>query len=676
MRRIFRILLVMLNVMLLILLVMSFAAYKRIIPYTNNQIDDAVIEGHMQSGESKLYYFDHADRTYASKKVESKLYCEIHGAQKYERVSIDEVPQHLKDAFISIEDRNFYRHNGVDLIRTARASMNYIFKRHSSFGASTITQQLVKNLTGLDEISARRKINEIFCALDLESRYTKDEILEMYLNIINLGNGCRGVRSAARYYFSLNLQDLDLAQCACIAAITNNPTYYDPIKMAENNKKRRDIILKCMYDEGYIDNESLNAALSEEIVLNISDTDTEGVNSWYTDMVIDDVINALCEKYKISRSAASDMLYMGGLKIYTAVDTDIQRIVEGYYGDTGNFKNADTGLASAFIIIDQKTGDILGVAGNIGKKEKDRIQNFATDTKRPSGSAIKPLSVYAPALERGIISWSSIYEDSPVISENTPWPRNASGTYVGNVDIAYAVKHSLNTVPVKILNQLGVNESLRFLKEKLGFASLHHATDTAVFDECPASLALGQHENGVTLRELTAAYTIFDAGEYKRPRSYYKVTDHNGNILLDSSDDGEYVISPENAAIMTKLLEGVVNDGTARGAIGLDDRVSVAGKTGTTTGTYDRYFIGYTPSLLAGAWMGYEYPKSMYGKNPTLSIWNDIMSRIYEMSEYENESKSFHIPSSVHKLSYDKTTGDAPDQYSTKQNIENGWFCE
>lgn len=676
MRKILRILLVMLNVILLILLIMSFAVYRRIIPYTNNSIEDAIIEGHMQSGESKLYYFDFTDRIYASGKVASKPYCEIRGGQKYEKVSITEVPTHLLHAFISIEDRNFYRHNGVDIIRTARASMNYIFKRYSSFGASTITQQLVKNLTGMDEISAQRKINEIFCALDLENRYTKDEILEMYINIINLGNGCRGVASAAKYYFAMDVKDLDLAQCACVAAITNNPTYYDPVKNSDNNKRRRDIILNCMYDEGYIDKESLEAALSEEIILNISDSGDDSINSWYTDMVISDVIGGLCEKYRISRSAASDMLYMGGLKIYTAIDTDIQNIVEEYYEDMRNFENSDIGLASAFMVIDQKTGDILAVAGNIGKKEKDRIQNFATDTKRPSGSAIKPLSVYAPALEKGIINWSSIYEDSPVTCGDMPWPRNASGTYMGDVDIAYAVKHSLNTVPVKILNELGVDESLRFLKEKLGFSSLSYATDTAVFDECLASLALGQHENGVTLRELTAAYTIFDGGEYKRPRSYYKVTDHNGNILLDNSEDSKYVISSENAAIMTKLLEGVVDGGTANGAIGLNESVSVAGKTGTTTGGCDRYFIGYTPSLLAGAWMGYEYPKSMYGSNPTLKIWNDIMSKIYDRSDYKNAPESFQIPSGVYRLSYDKTTGRSPDEYSMKQNIENGWFCE
>ena len=316
--------------------------------------------------------------------------------------------------------------------------------------------------------------------------------------------------------------------------------------------------------------------------------------------------------------------------------------------------------------------------GNIGKKDKNRIQSFATDTKRPSGSAIKPLSVYAPCFEKGIIKWSSVVEDSPIKIGYNHWPKNADGCYYGDVDIAFAVKRSLNTVPIKLLNILGLEESLDFLQNKLHFTSLTNSNEGGTHDLCPSSLGLGQHEHGVTLKELTSAYSIFYDGEYKKPRSYYKVCDQNGRVILDNEEYKDEVISRENAAIMTKLLEGVVDSGTAKNAITLDKCVSVAGKTGTTQNNYDRYFVGYTPTFLGGAWMGYEYPKPLdeYSNNPTLKIWDDIMSEIYKLEKFQSESREFSVPSSIRELSYDITTGETPLEYSKPENIRNGWFCE
>lgn len=658
--------------------IVGIFAYNKLLKCKDYELDEYLIISQTQNEKSRIYAYNFSDRYGREGQIEDEPYAELSNYRRYERAEFSDIPADLINAFIAIEDKNFYQHNGFDLLRTARATANYMLKRTSGFGASTITQQLVKNLTGYDEITPNRKINEIFYAIDLEERYTKDEIITMYLNIINLGSGCRGVAAASKYYFSKELSELELIECASIAAITNNPSYYDPTKHPENNKKRRDIILSCMLKQGYINKEQYNDAKERELILNITDTQSQSINSWYADMVYEDVLNDLCGKYEVSRSAASNMLYSGGLKIYCAVDMDMQKIVEEYYENTANFKNAADGLASSFILIDQRTGDILAVAGNIGKKDKNRIQSYATDTKRPSGSAIKPLSVYAPCFEKGIINWSSIVDDSPVKIGDTDWPKNADGKYYGEVDIAFALKRSLNTVPIKLLDKLGLEYSFDFLKDKLHIESLKEADENGTHDMCPSSLGLGQHEMGITLKELTAAYGIFNNGEYIKPRSYYKVCDSNGRIILDNTEEREEVISVENAAIMTKLLEGVVDSGTAKNAIPLDKKVSVAGKTGTTQNNCDRYFIGYTPTLLGGAWIGYEYPKplSEYSKNPSLKIWDDIMSRIYELEKSAGLKREFTIPNGVRELSYDVTTGRTPNEYTKAENIRNGWFCE
>lgn len=676
MRKFSRVILILISIALLSLTASFVFAYIYLYDYTEIEINHDLIECEVKNERSKL--FAYSNKYAKGAESESVPYAYLSDGKKYKRAKIEDVPSNLTFAFVAIEDKNFYRHSGVDFIRSARATINYGLFKKSSFGASTITQQLVKNLTGNDEISAKRKINEIFMALDMEKKYTKDEIMEMYLNIINLGNGCRGVGAAAEYYFSKDVDKLTLCECATIAAITNNPSYYNPEKNPENNKKRRDIILLCMKDQGYISEAEYYDAIGNDVLLNINKGESEEINSWYTDMVIEDVIDDLCANYSISRYVASNMIYSGGLNIYTAIDKSIQKILEDYYADKSHFLFEESGISSAFTVIDSSSGDILGVVGNIGDKTQNRLQSYATDTKRPTGSAIKPLSVYAPAIDEGIIKWSSIYEDSPIKIGNSDWPKNANGKYIGNVDIATALKKSLNTVPVKILNELGTKKSISFLKEKLCITGLEYSDGRNTHDEGYASLALGQHENGITLMELTGAYIIFSDGEYIKPRSYYKVTDSYGNVLLDNTSEGERVISRESAAIMTKLLEGVVDGGTAKNSISLDNYVSVAGKTGTTQNNADRYFIGYTPSLLGGAWMGYEYPKSIEdgGINPTLKIWDDIMSKIYELDSFFYADTDFEIPIGVKKLSYDISTGELVDENSIKENIRDGWFSE
>ncbi len=594
-------------------------------------------------------------------------------------IEYPDIPEPLINAFIAIEDKRFYSHQGVDWKRTLAAAANRFLGFSGRFGASTITQQLVKNLTGQNEITVKRKLREIFYATDLERRMDKREILELYLNVIHFSDHCDGIAQASRHYFSKEPQDLTLAECASLAAITNNPSYYNPIRHPENNLTRRNLILSEMHSQGYITESEYIEAISEPVKPILSDSsEHESVRSWYVDMALEDVIADLCAEYDISRSAASRYVLSGGLRIDLAMDPAVQQTVEEYYRTAVQVPKNGKGESaqSALIVIDPHTGDILGVAGAVGEKQGNRVQNFATQTKRPPGSVIKPLSVYAPALEKGVINWASVYDDVPVLfpSEGAAWPRNANGVYRGLTNIPYAVANSTNTVSVKVLQELGVENAYRFAKERFHLTGL---TSKSGANDCDlAALALGQLNYGVTLRELTAAYTVFaDAGVYHPYRSYYRVLDAEGNIILSRPDAGEVVLSEGNAAIMTKLLQGVVDHGTAS-SITLDRMVECAGKTGTTNADGDRWFVGYTPDLICGVWCGYEYPEPLPGKHVCTQIWNQVMRELVE--ETGGTGKRFRVPSDVVRVSYCKDSGKLlceacrHDPRGVRQ--ETGWF--
>lgn len=594
-------------------------------------------------------------------------------------VSYADLPEDLIHAFVAIEDRRFAEHRGVDWIRTAAACLSYVRGGGNSFGGSTITQQTVKNLTGDSEPTLRRKLQEILYARDLERRLDKSEILELYVNIIPFANGCIGVGQAAEFYYRKKPADLTPAECAVIAAVTNNPSYYDPLTHPDHTLERRDLILSEMLAQRYLSQADYETALSAPLGLaERTKTDTGTVYSWYTDMVLEDVIADLAEKEGISRAAASAKVFGGGLRIETAMDPEVQKIAEDYYrNEMRTPKNGKGESAqSALIVIDARTGDILAVAGAVGEKTANRIQNFATQTRRPPGSAIKPLSVYAPALAEGKITWGSVYDDVPVSfgkDGTTPWPKNATNVYRGLTDIPYAVAHSTNTVALRVLEDVGLRNSYRWAKEKFHLESLIDRTGETDCDL--AALGLGQLHYGVTLRELTAAYTVFaDAGVYHRPRSYYRVTDADGTVLLSCPDSGERVLSAGNAAIMTKLLEGVVRDGTSS-AITLRNLTECAGKTGTTQDDRDRLFVGYTPDLVCGVWCGYEYPEPVVGRNICTGTWNAVMRRIFAVTGGRTE---FEIPADVVRLSYcrdsGKLCGDACLCDPRGNRMASGWY--
>lgn len=592
----------------------------------------------------------------------------LHGAENRIWVDLENIPENMQNAFVALEDKRFYEHSGVDWVRTIG-----VFLKNNSQGGSTITQQLIKNITGNNEVTYVRKYHEIMTALNIEKAYTKEGydakkvILEAYLNTLYLGKGCYGVQTAAETYFGKDVSELNVAECATIAAITKYPYSYDPISHPENNRKRMKYCLECMLSEGYITQEEFDEALNYELVFTNSENYVEStdkkdakqkkkeenenkeVQSFYVDFVISQVISDLMEREKCSYSEASGKIYGGGLKIYTAVDLGIQEILEDVYVNKKAFVDKKD-AQSSMTIMDYK-GRVVAIIGQAGKKEGNRILNRATDSPRPPGSTIKPLSAYGPAIDSGDITWSSLILDKSCTTVNgRPWPKNYSGNYGsgGKVTVQNALARSLNTVPARIIKEmLGVNNSYKFLTEKLGFTTLK---DT---DNSLPPLSIGAMTYGMTTLEMTAAYCSYgNGGKYFKPYSYYKVTDSNDEIVLDNTNNsGEQVVSAETADIMREMMKTVITSsvGTGRG-YGVNGFETFA-KTGTTDDYKDRWFAGGTPYYFASVWYGYDKPKTINASsNPAGDIYREVMNRIHKnlpQKEFEangNIVKKYYCP--------------------------------
>lgn len=625
----------------------------------------------------QFYIYHFTDRTNRTGERQS-VTADVWAGRQTAYVPYEDIPKAMIDAVVSIEDKRFFEHKGVDWYRTAAAVGNYLLRGEGHFGGSTITQQLVKNLTGENAPTWQRKVQEILWARDLERKLDKTEILELYLNIVHFSDQCDGIAAAAEHYFSKSVGELTVEECAAIIAITNNPSYYNPIRHPENNRTRRDLILSQMHAQGYLTQKEHSQALEAPTLLNVKTPSSGGnSNSWYADMVAEDVITDLVAKYGMSRSAASHLFHTGGLHIDMAMDRDIQNIVEEHYRTAVQMPQNAKGESaqSAIIIIDSKTGDILGVAGAVGEKKGNRLQNFATQTRRAPGSTIKPLTVYAPALEEGIINWASVYDDVPIkfdVDGRTFWPKNADNTYRGLTNVAYAVAHSTNTVALRVLADLGLDTSYTYGRDRF---HLDLVSQSGANDRDWAALGLGQLNYGVTLRDLTTAYTAFsDSGVYHPYRSYYRVRDSEGNILLSRADEAERILSPETAAIMTKLLEGVIESGTSS-AVTLQNLCACAGKTGTTQNDHDRWFVGYTSSLVCGVWCGYEYPEALIGRNICTNIWNTVMRRIVKE---RGEKRDFDVPATILQANYCRDSGELLSAACQKdprgERVQSGWF--
>ncbi len=560
-------------------------------------------------------------------------------------VDYSQTPQCLRDAFVCGEDERFLEHDGVDWKRTFAAFANMILHFwDTQQGGSTITQQLVKNITKENEVSIERKVNEIFLAIDLEKRFTKMDILEAYMNVVPLDMNIEGVGMGANYYFGKDVSELTIAESAALVAITQNPYYRNPFRYPERNKERRDYILGKMYELNKITKEEYEQALTEELQLNENAASTinqpKEVQNWFVDQVVNEVIADLIEQYGYSEEYATQLLYNGGYKIYSTVDKDMQEAIEQKYLNPSTFSSSGTVKDppnSAFVVMDYQ-GNLKAIVGDIGEKEGNRVWNNATMGGRSPGSAIKPLSVYGPAIDRDLINYSTLMVDEPFDKENS-WPRNYDRTYRGNVLITDALKVSLNTIPVKLTDMMGVQTGFDFLTQKLHFTTLVRSDVREVdgvqktfTDMALAPLSLGSFTDGVHLYELTAAYQIYgNGGRYYDPSAYYRVEDADGNVVLEKDTVGEQVISRETSYIMNKLMERVI---TAQGGTGTAARISgvpVVGKTGTTSDDMDFTFVGLTPDYVSAVWYGYkdehkQIPSGTYYSSSR--IWRNVMADI------------------------------------------------
>ncbi|MBQ2719043.1 MAG: transglycosylase domain-containing protein [Clostridia bacterium] len=655
-RRIFLALLVT----LLALLATAVTAVAVIVALTvDPEADAALFLASRGSRTTRLYY--NADRTgqvYAATEWESER---LYGAENAIWTEYSDIPENLVNAFLAAEDHRFFRHDGVDWGRTVKAALNQVLHFDERFGGSSITQQLIKNLSGDSEPSAMRKLREIYRAVALERRFSKEEILELYLNIVPMGENSVGVGAGAERYFGKSPSELTDAECAALAAIINAPARYDLIKHGDANRGRREVILGEMKEYGMLSEEEHRAALAEELVPlphGVSEPGT--VYSWYTEAVIDDVLRDLCEVAGYSRPAALRLLYGGGLEIYTLADPKVQAAMERTLGAL----SVSDGVQYAATVIDPHTGDLLGLVGGAGKKRGNRLLNHATVPHTP-GSALKPLSVYAPALEAGLINSATVFDDVPLAflgEDMRAWPKNSPEVYAGLVDLGTAVATSKNTVAVRVLRRLGKENSYSFLTHTLGLSTLvRRAKDAGggvLTDLAEAPLALGQLSYGVSLRELTEAYTpLAGDGTYRKGRTYLAVYDNQGKLLLTNESEERPALRRETACIMTKLLEGVVKGGTANG-IRLAGGIPVAGKTGTSSEGRDKLFVGYSPYYLCGVWCGSEGGATSIAGRPQLAVFNAVMGELHRsLSMAEDRLTEFPLVRGVYECRFCRDGG-------------------
>lgn len=561
----------------------------------------------------------------------------LHGEENREWVSLDKIPVHLQNAFISLEDKRFYDHHGTDWIRTIAALIKY----HGSQGGSTITQQLVKNLTGDNQTTAGRKLKEILIALNLEDNYSKDEILESYLNTIPLGYGCYGVKTAAERYFGKSLSQLSDSECASLACITKAPSEYNPIQHPQKNKTRRQQCLQAMKSAEVLTPKEYQTAILEPVTTvhseNSNNIETlNKINNYFVDTVIETVIKDFMQQDDLSKTEATRRVYNGGLRIYTTEDPDIQKKAEHIYEHRINFptkKIKGKSIQSACTIMDYQ-GNILATVGGTGKKTVNRGLNRAVDAVRSPGSAIKPLSVYTPAMEKGIITSPNTKLKNYALTVNGKhWPRNFNGTYGSPnsyVTTQYAVAQSLNTTAAQLARQLTPKYCMKFLQDHYHISTL--VTSGHPSDNTLSSMAVGGMTRGVNTQEMCAAYCVFgNNGKWYTPKCYTKVTDSKGTVLLQHNEPPEQTISIHTAKMMNRILQTVVTQGTGKGC-GVKGQTTFM-KTGTTSDTKDKWCCGGTSKYCMAVWLGYDQqatiPTPANGQNPAAIIFATIMNSIY-----------------------------------------------
>ena len=592
---------------------------------------------------------------------------DLSGDEKRKIITLEDMADDLPNAYIAIEDERFYEHSGVDFKRTAGAIANTLLNGNSSYGGSTITQQLVKNITNDNESTGiegiKRKIREWQRAYQVERMISKEQILELYLNILFVGaNNLHGVELGAEYYFNKSAKDLSLAECAFMAGINHSPNSYNPYNTAVDNsekiKNRTITVLDKMKELGYISEEEYQNAVTEvQNGLQFGTGEIMGgsVFSYHTDAVISQVVEQVMEEKNMTEQMAKNYVYSSGLTIHSTVDMNIQNRLEEEYAKEkyvirGRERNSDGTLLnehsqSGMAIVDYKTGNVVAVAGGFGEKTSAGW-NRATQMEKQTGSSIKPLADVAPALQEKIITAATVYDDSSTRFGKNYEPKNYNG-FKGLINIRSFIRTSQNIPAVKIMVELTPKKSLEYL-QNMGISSLDPVTDNVL------SLALGGMTSGVSPLEMASAYgTIANDGVYISPTFYTSVTDADGNTVLTPKQETRQVISKQNAYIMKTIIqEPVKSGGTATYCAipGMD----VAAKTGTTDNDYDRWLCGFTPYYSAATWYGYDNSETVYfSGNPAGQIWDAVMTDIHK----DLPSATFVRPEGIVERTVCRTTG-------------------
>ena len=568
------------------------------------------------------YSLDRSTELMAMDRDTGEWYCyaTLHGGENRIEIPFDEMPEDLRDACVAIEDKRFWTHKGVDWMRTAYAAVNMVTGGRVRFGASTITQQLIKNLTLDDDVTTDRKLREICSALAVEQKYGKEDILRRYLNTVYFGHGFWGVEAASRGYFGKPASELSAAEGAALVAITRNPSIYDPY--GDENRSRTLTILYEMHDQGYLTDSEYEAARAD--VPEFREPSGGGAYGWFTDEAIRQVQDDL--EAAGYGGGAPDLLFRGGLRVYLTVDPAAQELLDGICSDRSRLPLTGVGenLQGAAVLLDNATGDVAAICGGFGGKEGSLVLDRATQSARQPASALKPLGVYAEALESGAARPWTILEDSPVPEAGMgEWPANDYKSYLGNVTLDRTVRVSSNTIPVKLAMEYGEDT----VRDRLGKFGL------AVGEgESYVRLALGGLDHGVTPLSMAAAYgALADGGTYREPRFYTRVETSDGVPMLERGQASSRAVSAETAGMLTAMLQGVMEDGTAAGH-GLGG-IAAAGKTGTSDEGKDHWFCGYTPYYTMAVWCGTDEPRPVQapdGSNPALAVWSSAMGPLHE----------------------------------------------
>lgn len=609
-----------------------------------------------------------------------------------------ELPGHLIDAAVAIEDKRFFEHQGVDWVTTIKACAG-MFMGGGGAGGSTITQQLIKNLTQENSVTVQRKVMEWFRAAAFEKHYDKEVILEWYLNTIYLGDGCYGVKSAAANYFGKEIQMLTPAESAALVSITNNPSLFGPYSStfeydgremtgAERNRLRQETVLWQMNTQGMLDDAQYEAALAQEMIFKsgIADDDryvtcpaedcvyggvkatyelgddgnyycplcssqvsmetdaSQAVYSWFVEVVLDDVAYDLAMKDGMTewnddvKEIYMELIRRSGYHIYTTLDMEVQNQVDLIYQNVDEVPDTKSSqqLQSAITVVDIRTGDIVAIAGGVGDQKGFDDYNCATDASLQTGSSLKPLAIYAPAFEMEAITPATVVKDLPLNYDDGAFPLNDNRRFNYARTVFSGVKSSVNAIAVNTLDMIGLSASYNFAKEKFrlnGLTDYYIRSDGFEMSDIDyAPLGMGALTEGVTVRDMSSAFATFASnGLWREGRTYTKVYDSEGNLILSNEQDSEQILNEKTINYMNYCLVNAVSSGT--GGSAWFSGMEIAGKTGTTSSNRDRWFCGYTGYYAAAVWCGYLWPEQIYlyeSLNPAAVMWRKVMEPLHE----------------------------------------------